>query len=91
MLISAVAKEVAKEALVQPISAWPCIPFPFDYDAISSVVYNGPNNTVALVFNNLLQLRIFCRAGSAQIIDILGPRLPTHTWRGRQEEFKMAS
>ena len=52
--ISAVAKVVAKEALAQPISAWPCIrhlnlppkkrvPFVFsenDYDASSSVIYN---------------------------------------------------
>ena len=52
--ISAVAKVVAKEALAQPISAWPCIrdlnllpknAFPFvfsgkDYDASSSVICN---------------------------------------------------
>ena len=52
--ISAVAKVVAKEALAQPISAWPCIRdlnlppnkrVPFfssekDYDASSSVIYN---------------------------------------------------
>ena len=31
--------------------------------------------------------------GSVPVIDILGPRLPTHTWRGRHmyEESKMAS
>ena len=51
---SAVAKVVVKEALAQPISAWPCtrdlnlpqkkrVPFVFsekDYDASSSVIYS---------------------------------------------------
>ena len=54
MQISAVANVVAKEEVVQPKSAWPCIqdriPFPLNrcvpfftrkhYGAISSVVYN---------------------------------------------------